>query len=102
VVPPGLGEVDLSEYLDYHDACRQIGHFSDDVYMHERVHSSLGYLTPAEFEAQWRQACPEHSRREHVLVLEFELKCLKGAQFLGSLHVEGIQRFAKSTSFVVE
>jgi putative transposase len=59
-------EVDLSEYLDYHDACRQIGRFLDDVYMHKRIHSSLGYLTPAEFEAQWRQ--------EHILVLEFELR----------------------------
>jgi len=67
-------EVDLSEYLDYHDAYRQIGRFLDDVYMHKRIHSSLGYLTPAEFEAQWRQACPEHSRREHVLALDFELR----------------------------
>ena len=47
--------VDLSEYLDYNDACRQLGHFLDDVYMHKRIHSSLGYLTPAEFEAQWRK-----------------------------------------------
>jgi putative transposase len=59
-------EVDLSEYLDYHDAYHQIGRFLDDVYMRKRIHSSLGYLTPAEFEAQWRQ--------EHTLVLEFELK----------------------------
>jgi len=47
-------EVDLAEYRDYHDAYQQIGHFLDDVYMHKRIHSSLGYLTPAEFEAQWR------------------------------------------------
>jgi transposase InsO family protein len=59
-------EVDLSEYLDYHDAYQQIGRFLDDVYMHKRIHSSLGYLTPAEFEAQWRE--------EHVLALEFELR----------------------------
>lgn len=52
-------EVDLSEYRDYHDAYQQIGHFLDDVYMHKRIHSSLGYLTPTEFEAQWREACPE-------------------------------------------
>jgi putative transposase len=58
-------EVDLSEYLDYHDAYHQIGHFLDDVYMHKRIHSSLGYLTPAEFEAQWLL--------EHTLVLDFEL-----------------------------
>ena len=46
--------VDLSEYLDYHDVCRQMGRFLDEVYMHKRIHSSLGYLTPAEFEEQWR------------------------------------------------
>jgi putative transposase len=48
-------EVDLSEYLDYNDAYRQMGRFFDDVYMHKRIHSSLGYLTPTEFEAQWRK-----------------------------------------------
>jgi len=59
-------EVDLTEYLDYHDAYHQIGRFLDDVYMHKRIHSSLGYLTPAEFEAQWLE--------EHCLPLECELK----------------------------
>ncbi len=48
-------EVDLSEYLDYNDAYRQLGRFLDDVYMHKRIHSSLGYLTPTEFEEQWRK-----------------------------------------------
>jgi putative transposase len=47
-------EVDLSDYDDYHDALKQIGKFLDEVYMHKRIHSALGYLTPAEFEAQWR------------------------------------------------
>ena len=47
-------EVDLSDYEDYHHAYRQIGQFLEDVYMRKRVHSSLNYLTPAEFEAQWR------------------------------------------------
>ena len=55
-------EVDLSEYLDYNDAYRQLGRFLDDVYMHKRIHSSLGYLTPAEFEEQWR--------KEQALALE--------------------------------
>ena len=47
-------EVDLSEYSDFHDAYRRIGRFLDDVYTRKRIHSALGYLTPAEFEAQWR------------------------------------------------
>ncbi len=46
-------ELDLSEYEDYHDAHKQIGRFLEDVYMRKRVHSSLGYQTPAEFEEQW-------------------------------------------------
>lgn len=43
-------EVDLSEYRDFLDAQRQIGVFIQDVYMTKRIHSALGYLTPAEFE----------------------------------------------------
>ena len=46
-------EVDLSEYEDLADARRQLGRFLDDVYNTKRIHSSLGYLTPAEFEQQW-------------------------------------------------
>ena len=49
-------EVDLSEYEDYHEAYQQMGQFLEDVYMLKRVHSSLGYLTPAEFETQWHLA----------------------------------------------
>jgi putative transposase len=47
-------EVDLAEYLDLDDARKQIGRFLEDVYMTKRIHSALGYLTPAEFEAAWR------------------------------------------------
>ena len=43
-------EVDLSEYEDFGDALRGLGRFLDDVYNRKRIHSSLGYLTPAEFE----------------------------------------------------
>lgn len=48
-------EVDLSEYEDFGDALRGLGRFLDDVYNRKRIHSSLGYLTPAEFEGQWRE-----------------------------------------------
>jgi transposase InsO family protein len=49
-------EVDLSEYKDLDDAREQIGCFIDQVYMQKRIHSALGYLTPVEFEANWRRA----------------------------------------------
>ena len=48
-------EVDLSDYRDYGDALAHLGPFLDDVYNRKRIHSSLGYLTPAEFEQQWRK-----------------------------------------------
>lgn len=56
-------EVYLSDYRDYHDAFRQIRRFLEDVYMHKRIHSSLGYLTPVEFEARW------HADRQEVAVI---------------------------------
>ena len=46
-------EVDLTEYEDFADAWRQLGRFLDEVYNRKRIHSSLGYLTPSEFEQQW-------------------------------------------------
>jgi transposase InsO family protein len=52
-------EVDLSEYADFHDAYRSIGRFLDDVYTQKRIHSALGYLTPAEFEQNWLTHQPE-------------------------------------------
>jgi len=50
-------EVDLSDYRDFADAEHQIGRFLEHVYMTKRIHSSLGYLTPVEFEAAfWSSA----------------------------------------------
>jgi len=48
-------EVYLNDYRDLQDARARIGRFIDDVYLSKRIHSSLGYLTPAEFEAQWQK-----------------------------------------------
>lgn len=47
-------EISLTEYADLGDARRQLGRFLDAVYNRKRIHSALGYLTPAEFEQQWR------------------------------------------------
>lgn len=46
-------EVALSDYQDYHDAYAQIRRFVEEVYMHKRIHSALGYLTPVEFECAY-------------------------------------------------
>ena len=46
--------VSLSEYRDFEDARSQIGQFIETVYQTKRIHSALGYLTPAEFETVYR------------------------------------------------
>jgi transposase InsO family protein len=52
-------EVNLSDYRDLADARAQIGRFLNDVYQRKRIHSSLGYLTPKEYEANWRRTHPQ-------------------------------------------
>jgi transposase InsO family protein len=47
-------EVSLNEYADLADAERHLERFIDDVYRYKRIHSSLKYQTPAEFEAAWQ------------------------------------------------
>ena len=51
-------EVYLSDYQSLEEAREQLGHFIDQVYAHERIHSALGYATPAEHEAGWRENTP--------------------------------------------
>lgn len=42
-------EVALNQYEPVADAENQIGRFIDDMYNQKRLHSSLGYLPPAEY-----------------------------------------------------
>jgi transposase InsO family protein len=44
-------EVYLNQYETFADAEGQIGRFIDDVYNQKRLHSSLGYLPPVEYES---------------------------------------------------
>jgi transposase InsO family protein len=44
-------EVYLSSYRSFEEAEANLGRFIEDVYNQKRLHSSLGYLPPAEFEA---------------------------------------------------
>jgi len=49
-------EVDLSDYRNFQETAKEIGRFIEDVYMTKRIHSSLGYLTPIEYETAWMQS----------------------------------------------
>jgi transposase InsO family protein len=49
-------QVYLSEYENLADAKAQIGHFLEAVYNQKRLHSSLGYLPPAEFEEAYSES----------------------------------------------
>jgi putative transposase len=53
-------EVDLSEYRNFAEAYQQIEQFLEDVYMEKRIHSSLGYLTPSEYEMNWNEQKEEN------------------------------------------
>ena len=46
----------MSEYENLSDARAQIDHFLEAVYNQKRLHSSLGYLPPAEFEQAYDKA----------------------------------------------
>jgi putative transposase len=50
-------EVYLADYDSFSHAHQRIGHFIEEVYQTKRIHSALGYLTPAEYEtAYWESS----------------------------------------------
>jgi putative transposase len=46
-----MEEVYLKDYHNFEEAEQNIGGFIEEVYNRKRLHSSLGYLPPVEFEA---------------------------------------------------
>jgi putative transposase len=56
-------EVYMSEYRAYEDVLNCIPYFIEEVYNSKRLHSSLGYMPPEEFEDKFNK------KRSHQLVL---------------------------------
>src|SRR5438045_8988441 len=48
-------EVYLKQYQAFEEAQANIGQFIEDVYNTKRLHSSLGYMPPTEFEMAYAQ-----------------------------------------------
>jgi transposase InsO family protein len=59
-------EVLRNEYRDLAEARALIVEFLEKVYNHKRLHSALGYMPPAEFEAQLKAQTMEAAARQLV------------------------------------
>ncbi len=62
-------EVYLTEYRTYEDVLAGIPRFIDAVYNEKRMHSSLGYLAPKEFEKFWANGVLQKHGIDPVLKL---------------------------------
>jgi len=56
-------EVYMSDYETYEDVLASIPYFIEDMYNRKRLHSSLGYMPPEEFEDKFNK------NKSHQLVL---------------------------------
>jgi transposase InsO family protein len=62
--------VNLTQYRNFQEAAVSLGAFIEEVYNRERLHSALGYLPPAEFEAQlYPPAAGNKTVHQGVLIL---------------------------------
>jgi putative transposase len=66
-------EVYLSDYEAFEDVCRNAARFIEDVYNAKRLHSSLGYVPPNEFEETWLR----QFQQAHALAFTEPEKCLQ-------------------------
>ncbi len=48
-----IEEVYLKDYRTFEEAEQNMGHFIEEIYNNKRLHSSLGYVPPVEFEANY-------------------------------------------------
>ena len=49
----------MKEYIDFQDAYSNLSYLLDVFHNHELIHSSLGYHTSVEFEAQYKKESAE-------------------------------------------
>jgi putative transposase len=60
-------EIYLSEYETYEDVVNRLPHFIEEIYNRKRIHSSIGYLTPEEFEWQIMKRKQETAQPLHKI-----------------------------------
>jgi transposase InsO family protein len=61
-------EVEMFEYETIEDAKKSIKRFIEIVYSQKRLHSSLGYLPPEEFEAKWSEQNNKNNKGRTMLI----------------------------------